>query len=890
MVTPIVPAKPGSTMEVSIIIPTLNESENIASLVDRILQATRTAAISIEIVVVDDGSTDGTREVVTDLSQTHPVRLIRRDTRKGLAGAVVAGAHAARYDTIVVMDADSSHSPSDIPRLLSFMSAESKTLVIGSRYTPGGETPDWPLKRKIASKVASFPAQILTGVDDPLSGFFAVPRETLCAINPDIQGYKICVEILLEHGDTLDVKEVPISFRDRASGRSKMDGSVAASYLLQLIGPCGSVSAGFRRLFPLLLITALVTDALAYAGCSLAGTTPVTRHAAAFGLSLLAVAFVVSRILPRKSCFATRVASASTLAGLFLVWVARLGIFSLLGSSASDQSAGYLPGSAATLFSAAALSFLFLANREERTGSRQVRLRLALVVVIVTSFIFRMLFSGSFELLKEEAYYWVYAQNLDIGYLDHPPMVAMLIHLTTFFMGNSEYAVRAGALCCAMLAAGFMYQYARDIAGRDSALYAVAIMSVVPGFFLFGFIITPDAPLIACWAGALFFLRRALVDHVHGNWVGAGIFIGLGMSSKYTIALLAPAILAYIIVDKPSRRLLVRPYPYGAALLALLVFFPVIFWNMQHEWASFLFQTQNRLEASSEFSTHELILFIIILLGPAGFAAALFFLFGRKKFVQIPEISNRNYTFALTMTVVPLLIFFFISLTKEVKFNWTCPLWLAALPFMAFTITDAFWKIRHLPGTRFTWPWTTTVAVFFFAYGIIFQLFSIGIPGIPYTGGGPLWSWGLYARQVDALVKSVEEQTGIRPLVVGMDQYKTASGIGYYRTRNQNQEDGHHGYDPLKETVGRNFAGNRSAVMYEYWFSPPGDADRPLVLVSPSRSNLDERWLTGPPETIGEIQRLDAVRNGEKVSPLYYRLANIAIPVQRAMESAGVSR
>src|SRR6478735_1193993 len=138
---------------VSIIIPTLNEAENIEPLVRQIAAANPNCA---EILFVDDGSTDGTRHRIRELAATYPVRLLERDRPVlGLSGAVTDGARAATGEILVVMDADLSHPPAEIPSLLGPLLDGRSDMVIGSRYVRGGTTPGWPLYRKIMSRVAA---------------------------------------------------------------------------------------------------------------------------------------------------------------------------------------------------------------------------------------------------------------------------------------------------------------------------------------------------------------------------------------------------------------------------------------------------------------------------------------------------------------------------------------------------------------------------------------------------------------------------------------------------------------------------------------------------------------------------------------------------------------
>jgi len=216
---------------VSIIVPTLNEVENVEPLTRQIMAS---GIEPLEIVFVDDGSTDGTREKIHALAAEFPVRLVLRENPTlGLSGAVVAGARAAAGDLLVVMDADLSHPPSRIPDLVRPVRAGACEMVIGSRYVRGGTTPGWPLWRKVMSRAASACAYPLTRVHDSMCGFFAIPRLVLLERAPAATGFKIAFEIIVHSHQDLRVQEIPIAFRDRARGRSKMTFGVAAVFFFR---------------------------------------------------------------------------------------------------------------------------------------------------------------------------------------------------------------------------------------------------------------------------------------------------------------------------------------------------------------------------------------------------------------------------------------------------------------------------------------------------------------------------------------------------------------------------------------------------------------------------------------------------------------------------------
>ena len=207
-------------MQVSIIVPTLNEAENIQPLITQIEQS---GVSFVEIIFVDDGSTDGTQTQVRNLAEKHRVRLLeRKGSERGLAGAILAGAESTSAEVLVVMDADLSHPPQEIEALSRPILTNAADLVIGSRYVRGGATPGWPLWRRTISRLASTLAYPLTGIHDSMCGFFAIRRECLLRFAKTAVGFKIVFETIVRARKTLRVQEVPIIFRDRQCGHSKM--------------------------------------------------------------------------------------------------------------------------------------------------------------------------------------------------------------------------------------------------------------------------------------------------------------------------------------------------------------------------------------------------------------------------------------------------------------------------------------------------------------------------------------------------------------------------------------------------------------------------------------------------------------------------------------------
>jgi dolichol-phosphate mannosyltransferase len=223
-----------SEPQVSIIIPTLNEAENLPVLVPRIAEVLR--GTKFEIIVVDDDSRDDTRGACAKLSEQYPLALIvRQKIKDGLSGAVLQGMAAANGRTLVVMDADLQHPPEKITELLATLDAGAD-FVIGSRYAPGGSTAErWGPLRKLNSWVATFLARPFAGnTHDPMSGFFALRRETyLGATRLTPLGYKIALELMCK-ARVQDVREIPIHFAMRERGASKLNLKQQFRYLEHL--------------------------------------------------------------------------------------------------------------------------------------------------------------------------------------------------------------------------------------------------------------------------------------------------------------------------------------------------------------------------------------------------------------------------------------------------------------------------------------------------------------------------------------------------------------------------------------------------------------------------------------------------------------------------------
>jgi dolichol-phosphate mannosyltransferase len=222
--------------QVSIIIPTYNESQNIINILKSI-GSNLPKNLLTQAIIVDDNSPDGTGKIVEDYMKNlkkmanYTIEIIHRKAKDGLGSAILNGIQHAKGDTIVVMDSDFSHPPQIIPKLIESVKKYQFDIAVASRYIKGGNIQGWSLKRKIMSKFATLIAKKGLGIDakDPMSGFFAFKKNILNGLNIDAIGYKILLEILVKTKN-VTITEIPYTFQDREFGSSKLNYKTILDY------------------------------------------------------------------------------------------------------------------------------------------------------------------------------------------------------------------------------------------------------------------------------------------------------------------------------------------------------------------------------------------------------------------------------------------------------------------------------------------------------------------------------------------------------------------------------------------------------------------------------------------------------------------------------------
>ena len=296
------------------------------------------------------------------------------------------------------------------------------------------------------------------------------------------------------------------------------------------------------------------------------------------------------------------------------------------------------------------------------------------IILVGVLTLWRLYLSAELQLHPDEAYYWLWSRNLDVGYYDHPPLVAYFIWLTTL-ISNSELWVRLSGTMVSLIASGLTWRLSMQLfRSVPVAAGSVMLLNVYPLTVLGLMVITPDIPVFLFWSISVYLFWQIIRSGKTWLWYALGVSFGLTLLSKYTAILMVPCVFIYLVLTE-DRRWLKTIYPYLALLIGFICFLPVVFWNSHHDWVSFEFQLRNGLGGDA-YSLGNVATYIggqLLLTGPIvwllGMYAALVGIYRRDK-----------ETLLLICTSVPIIVFFGISSFRKVA----GPNWPA---FAYFTLT-----------------------------------------------------------------------------------------------------------------------------------------------------------------------------------------------------------
>jgi len=314
---------------------------------------------------------------------------------------------------------------------------------------------------------------------------------------------------------------------------------------------------------------------------------------------------------------------------------------------------------------------------------------IALLLILLFGTLYRALALqwSDLNLYVDEAQYWVWAQALDWGYYSKPPVIAALIAATTSLFGDSELAIKSGALIVYPLSTLLLYALARQLFNAHIAFWTALSFFTLPGVAFSSLIISTDVPLFLCWTGALYALHRAVADEGWHWWLLLGVACGLGLLTKYTMGIFALSTALWFGLTPSLRRQFLQPGPYLAAAVAALLFAPNLWWNHSHGWPTFQHTADiSNLEAGPGLHWDELWEFLsgqAAILGPVLFVALLVRLAGVRQWWR-DDTSRLLACFTLPF----LLLISAQALLGRANANW------AAMTYAAGTLWVVSWLLQ----------------------------------------------------------------------------------------------------------------------------------------------------------------------------------------------------
>lgn len=425
----------------------------------------------------------------------------------------------------------------------------------------------------------------------------------------------------------------------------------------------------------------------------------------------------------------------------------------------SDVLAGAFLGSAAGL--AVTGFFLWSLKKEARRG--------ALIIFLFAVTLFRVYYiqSGPMELSPDEAHYWLWSKNLDTGYYSKGPAIAYLIRAGTILWGDTELGVRFLAPFLSLLGSVILYRLGSLLHDEQVGFHSAILFQVVPLFSTFGVVMTIDAPFVFFWILSLFLVFRASSAESLPRWLLAGLAVGMGLLTKFTMAFLPLSALLWMLSTEKGRRELSGARPYLGLALSLLVVLPLVLWNIEHEFVNLRHNIGHaNIKDGLSVSPAWLLNFLGSQLGvvtPLLFAMIVYALLRQRKADPL------SFWFA-----VPTLGFFLIkSLQGKVQANWAMAGYITGL--IAFS--SVFLKDINRAA-----KWKKTLVGL--AVGIALLVSAAahypGILGLPakLDPSARLRGWKALAAEVDRLAASLEKQNA--PFFILSDSYQVSSELAFY--------------------------------------------------------------------------------------------------------------
>jgi 4-amino-4-deoxy-L-arabinose transferase-like glycosyltransferase len=312
---------------------------------------------------------------------------------------------------------------------------------------------------------------------------------------------------------------------------------------------------------------------------------------------------------------------------------------------------------------------------------------LAVAALIAAMTTLRVTYASLIDLRTDEAYYWTWSKENVLCFLDHPPMIAWFIRFGTLIFGDTNLGVRFAGILAMLVTQLLLADIVRRVTHDVRAIVLAVLMPEAALYY--GLLMAKVSPDVALIPFAVAMVSALIRLNESGNprwWLAAGVFGGLALLSKFTVAMLIPAVVAFMLVPDWRRRWLLSPYPWLAALIALVLFLPVLIWNAQHDWASFSFQLV-RATATHDLSLRTVADFIGLQFGLVGFILLPVVLSGVALTAWRGYLRGDAVAILLsTAVIVPFGYFFWKSMSLRVGDTWPMFMWPAGFAATAINI------------------------------------------------------------------------------------------------------------------------------------------------------------------------------------------------------------
>jgi hypothetical protein len=416
----------------------------------------------------------------------------------------------------------------------------------------------------------------------------------------------------------------------------------------------------------------------------------------------------------------------------------------------------------------------------------------AVFVIFIAIFILRAVFALSIGFVDDDAYHWTWTKDLDWSYFDHPGMIAWLEYLSTAVFGDTRLGIRLPSFVCFAFVIYWSWKFTRELFDPWAATFASMIFLWTPLWGFGGFVSSPEPPFIVLWVLAAWVFWQGVREDgerwsLKKTWLCLGVIMGLGFNTKFPMVLIAPGFGLYLLMTRSRRKDLLSPWPWVGALIAALCLWPVIHWNIQHDWPSFKFQFHDRHQGES-FSVTRWLGYLgtqVSLLSPGVYVSVILALVA-----SVLRIRDPRWRLLFCLTVPSFLIFYSQPFKADYKPHWMGPayflltfgvgaLWSQGLHVgarewirarsrkMLWWVASFLILMNLLIYTPFIYPWMPKV----------FRMVSPEAQWEPKNDiSNEVFGWPELGTEALKFQAEIEEQIGVRPFLAG-HRYETTAQI-----------------------------------------------------------------------------------------------------------------